>query len=134
AAQAMTGGVYHAATDITGFGLLGHAWEMAGKTGVRFRFHFDSLPFVYGARALADDWLFPGGSNRNEEAYQAHVDFGPNMTDEMRLLLFTPETSGGLLVALPPAEVEPFRARCDVLNQPSWVVGGVLEGEGIEVY
>jgi len=133
AARAMTGGVYHAATDVTGFGLLGNAWEMIQGGGARFSFYFDALPFVYGARALADDWLFPGGANRNEAAYRDHVDFASHISEEMRMLIFTPETSGGLLIALPPDEVDAFHGRCAALGQPAWVVGEVLAGEGIEV-
>ena len=133
AARAMTAGSYHAATDITGFGLLGHAWEMVRQGGICFRFHFDSLPFIHGARALADAWLFPGGSNRNEEAYRPHVRFAPAISEEMQMLMFTPETSGGLLIALPPDEVDRYRARCAQRAQPVWVVGEVLEGDGIEV-
>lgn len=133
AARAMTAGAYHAATDITGFGLLGHAWEMVRQGGVRFRFEFEALPYVYGAKALADDWLFPGGANKNQAAYQAQVDFADHLSDEMRLLMFTPETSGGLLIALPPDELEAFQGRCAAVDQPVWVVGEALEGEGIEV-
>jgi selenide,water dikinase len=133
AAQAMTAGSYHAATDITGFGLLGHAWEMVRDGGIRFRFRLDSLPFVHGAKALADAWLFPGGSNRNEEAYRSHVRFAPSISEEMQVLMFTPETSGGLLIALPPGEVTSYQARCAVRGQLVWIVGEVLEGEGIEV-
>jgi selenide,water dikinase len=133
AAQAMTAGSYHAATDITGFGLLGHAWEMVREGGICFRFHLDSLPFVYGSQALADAWLFPGGSNRNEEAYRPHVRFAPPISEEMQMLMFTPETSGGLLIALPPGEVARYQARCAARGQPVWVVGEVMEGDGIEV-
>jgi selenide,water dikinase len=133
AARAMTAGVYHAATDITGFGLIGHSWEMAGRTGVCFRFHLDALPFVHGARSLAEDWLFPGGANRNQEAYAPHVTFSPDIGEEVQMLLHTPETSGGLLIAVPAEEVEPLVERCAALRQPAWLVGDVLEGEGIRV-
>lgn len=133
AARAMVAGPYHAATDITGFALLGHAWEMAGRSSVRFRFRFDSLPYVYGAKDLAEDWLFPGGANNNEHAYASYVDFAESLSDEMRMLMFTPETSGGLLIALPPEELRPFQDRCAAAGQPVWVVGDVLEGEGLQV-
>jgi selenide, water dikinase len=133
AARAMTAGIYHAATDITGFALLGHAWEMAGRSGVRFRFWFESLPFVYGAKELAQDWLFPGGTNKNETAYAPHVGFVESIADEMRMLMFTPETSGGLLIALPPEELGPFQERCAAVDQPVWVVGDVVDGEGLTV-
>lgn len=133
AAQAMMGGTCHAATDITGFGLLGHALEMLRAGGVRFRFRFDSLPFIYGAQALANAWLFPGGANKNEKAYRPLVDFAPSISEEMQMLLFTPETSGGLLIAVAPEEVKGFQERCASRDQPSWIVGEVIEGEGIGV-
>jgi selenide,water dikinase len=133
AARAMTAGTYHAATDITGFALLGHAWEMAEPSGVRFRFWFESLPYVYGAKDLAEDWLFPGGSNKNEKAFSPYVDFVEPIGEEMRMLMFTPETSGGLLIALPPEELQPFQDRCAAADQSVWVVGDVLEGEGLAV-
>jgi selenide,water dikinase len=124
---------FHAATDITGFGLLGHAFEMADKGGVRFRFQVERLPFLEGATHYADLWLFPGGACRNEEFYRAHVDVAQGISEEMQMLLFTPETSGGLLIALPPAAWESFQALCQAAGQPSWRVGQVLEGQGIEV-
>ena len=133
AAQAMTAGVCHAATDITGYALLGHAWEMAQPSGVRFRFRWESLPFVHGAHELAELWLFPGGANKNEAAYAPWVEFAESLSEEMRMLLFTPETSGGLLIALPPAELHPFQERCAAAGQPVWVVGDVLAGEGLVV-
>ena len=123
----------HACTDVTGFALLGHSYEMAQKGGVRLRFFFDSLPFVEGAMGYADDNLFPGGSCRNQEAYEHHVDFAPSLSEEMRLLLFTPETSGGLLAAISPEEVDPLLALFAEAQHPCWVVGEVVEGEGIEV-
>ena len=133
AAEAMRGGTFHAATDITGFGLLGHSYEMAEKSGVRARFRFDALPFHPGAIGYAEDWLFPAGANHNESAYASHVRFGSSIDEELRLLLFTPETSGGLLIALPEGDVEGLLARCEALGQQAWIVGDVTEGEGIEV-
>lgn len=133
AAQAMTAGVFHTATDITGFGLLGHGCEIAGRSGVRLRFDFEALPFVYGAKELAQAWLFPAGANKNETTYRPYVAFADHIPLEMQMLLFTPETSGGLLIALPPDEVKNFRSRCAALNQSMWIVGEVLVGTGLEV-
>ena len=133
AAEAMQGGEFHAATDITGFGLLGHAYEMAEKSGARLRFCFDDLPFHPGAKEYAELLLFPGGANRNRDAYNRYVRFAAHLDYEMQLLLFTPETSGGLLIAMPPGEVERFQARCAALGQKAWLVGEVVEGVGIEV-
>jgi selenide,water dikinase len=123
---------FHAVTDITGFGLLGHGYEMAAPSGVRFRFHWARLPFLPGAQTYADLWLFPGGSCNNQRTYEAHVEFN-GLEEEMEMLLWTPETSGGLLAALPPAEADRFEALCRQAGQPVWRVGEVVEGEGIEV-
>jgi selenide,water dikinase len=122
-----------ACTDITGFALLGHASEMALKGGVRLRFAFDQLPFVSGAVGYAEDNLFPGGSCNNQRAYQRHVDFSPALSEEMQLLLFTPETSGGLLAAVPPQRLDDLLALFAAASHPCWVVGQVMEGTGIEV-
>jgi selenide,water dikinase len=123
----------NACTDVTGFALLGHACEMAQKGSVRLRFHFDKLPFVAGAVGYADDNLFPGGSCNNQRAYEAIVDFAPSLFEEMQLLLFTPETSGGLLAAIPSEKLNTLLALFAGVNHPCWLIGQVAEGEGVEV-
>ena len=123
----------HACTDITGFALLGHGYEMVHKGGVRLRFFFDKLPFVAGAVRYAEDNLFPGGSCNNQRAYEQHVDFAPGLSEEMQLLLFTPETSGGLLAAVPRGKLNALCALFAATGQQCWVVGEVAAGEGIEV-
>jgi selenide,water dikinase len=123
----------NACTDITGFALLGHGYEMAQKGGVRLRFVFDRLPFVAGAVGYAEDNLFPGGSCKNQSAYEQHVQFDPRLAEEMQLLLFTPETSGGLLAAVSPDKLDALRERFARAGHPCWVIGEVLEGAGIEV-
>ena len=100
----------HACTDITGFALLGHGYEMAERSRVGLRFYLDRLPFVDGAVHYAGRWLFPGGTCRNEQAYEHGVHFGPGVSEEMQQLLFTPETSGGLLVAIPEGAVATLRS------------------------
>jgi selenide,water dikinase len=123
----------HACTDVTGFALLGHGYEMAERSDARFRFYFDRVPFLDGAKQYADDNLFPGGSCRNQDAYEQWVDFAPGISEEMQLLLFTPETSGGLLVAVSPDRLEKLSALFAKAAHPCWVIGDVVEGEGIEV-
>ena len=122
-----------ALTDITGFALLGHGYEMAEKSGVRLLFDFQRLPFVSGSKQYAEDWLFPAGSCKNQRAYEGQVTFGAGIEEEMQMLLFTPETSGGLLIAVAPekrgALVELFAAE----NHPCWQVGQVVEGQGVQV-
>ena len=123
----------HACTDITGFALLGHALEMAERSHARLQFDLDRLPFIDGARGYAADYLFPGGTCRNETAYGPFVDFAPAVPDEMRKLLFTPETSGGLLVAVPAEKLATLTGLFAAEGQPYWIVGEVLAGEGVEV-
>ena len=121
------------ATDITGFSLLGHASEMAALSGVGLRFRLADLPFLPGAREYAEQWLFPAGANRNQEHFGCGVTFAEAIGDELRLLLFTPETSGGLLLAVPADRLAELLALAAEAGQPMWVVGEVVEGFGIEV-
>jgi len=123
----------HACTDITGFALLGHSYEMAQKGGVRLRFFLDSLPFVAGAVEYADQWLFPGGTCNNENAYAEAITFDDGIAEEMQQLLFTPETSGGLLAAVSPRKLDELLNLFAEAHHPCWIVGEVVEGEGIQV-
>jgi len=123
----------HACTDITGFSLLGHGYEMAERSGARLRFSLDRLPFLDGAVRYADEWLFPAGTCRNETCFGRHVDFAVDISAEMRQLLFTPETSGGLLLAVAPEKADTLTAAFTGAGQPLWIVGEVTTGRGIEV-
>ncbi len=123
----------NACTDITGFSLLGHGYEMAEKSGVRLRFRLEAIPLLSGAHDYAEESLFPGGSCRNRDAYRKHVEFASYMTEEEQMLLFTPETSGGLLLSVSAECREELLLRFSASGEPAWVVGEVLEGHGIEV-
>jgi selenide,water dikinase len=133
AVQLLQRHVVHACTDITGFALLGHSCEMAEKSGVLLRIDADAVPFLPGAREYADAWLFPGGTGRNRTAYADQVQFAENIHEEMRQLLFTPETSGGLLAAVPRTCLDDLKAAFNAANEPLWEIGEVLEGAGITV-
>jgi selenide,water dikinase len=133
AAQIMQRVGVHGVTDITGFALLGHGYEMAEKSGVRLRFQLGRIPFLEGAREYADMWLFPGGTCNNERAYQHAVTFASGIEEETQQLLYTPETSGGLLAAVPPEGLEALIAHFDEAGHPCWVIGEVVEGAGVEV-
>jgi selenide,water dikinase len=122
----------HAITDITGFALLGHAYEMASSSGARFCFALDQLPFLPGAKDYAEQWLFPGGSCNNQRTFEDHVD-SERLEEEMEMLLYTPETSGGLLIALAQEEAGRLEALCQQAGQAIWHVGEVVEGEGVLV-
>ena len=123
----------HACTDVTGFALLGHGYEVAEKSGVRLRFHVEKLPLVKGAVQYAGQWLFPGGTCNNERAYEHAVHFAPGIPEEMQQLLYTPETSGGLLAAVPAERLETLTTLFAEEELACWVVGEVMGGEGIEV-
>jgi len=122
-----------ACTDVTGFALLGHSQEMAALSGVGIRFHLEKLPFLDGAEGYAEDWLFPAGACRNQKHYSPWVHFAPGISEEMQMLLFTPETSGGLLIALSAEKLERLTAFFEAEGQEYWVIGEVVEGEGVEV-
>ena len=90
----------HAATDVTGFGLLGHAREMALASKVSFTIDSEQIEFLPEARELAQEGFLPGGLKRNLEFIGGCVDFAPGVPEEVRNLLFDPQTSGGLLFSV----------------------------------
>lgn len=120
-------------TDITGFGFLGHALEMADASGVALRVEYSRLPFLGGAKDYAEKGIFPGGAFDNKSHVGAAVKFDDNMNDPSKMLLFDPQTSGGLLLGVPREKLDEFEKRAKELNQPAWVIGEVCAGEGIEV-
>jgi selenide,water dikinase len=94
-----------AATDITGFGLLGHLGNILNASGVGADVEFNALPLLQGARELASRGVIPGGTERNLEA-ASHVTWGEQLTQADRYLCVDAQTSGGLLLAVDPAKVE----------------------------
>lgn len=122
-----------ACTDVTGFSLLGHSCEMAQKSNVRIQLSFSQLPFLDGALDYAGKRFFPGGACNNERYYKKHVDFEAGLSEEQKMALFTPETSGGLLAAVSKDSVEFLENRFKQKRHSFWIVGEVVEGEGVEV-
>jgi selenide,water dikinase len=122
-----------AVTDITGFALLGHTKEMAEKSRVGIRLGLESLPFLEGAKKYAQEQIFPAGARRNQKCYDPHVRFAPSISEWMQMLLYTPETSGGLLIAVPEKKLGELTALFDREGQSYWVIGRVVEGKGVEV-
>ena len=129
ASQAATAVGVRGGTDVTGFSLLGHAWEMALASQVRLRFEFEQVPVIEAARGYADQWIFPGGASDNRLYYQPHVNFSPAIAEPSQMLLFDPQTSGGLLLAVPREKLGAFQAQAENLEQPVWVVGEVIAGQ-----
>jgi selenide,water dikinase len=115
-----------AATDITGFGFLGHASEVSEASQVTLRVSFDAVPFIGGVEKYAEAWIFPGGSAANKQAFEKHVRFEEGIGDGEQMLLFDAQTSGGLLVCVPPGHLEAFSAVMASSGAPWWQIGEVL--------
>ncbi len=114
-----------AATDVTGFGLIGHACEMAAGAGVTVRLDLAKVPVMPGVDALIRDGLVPAGCYRNRDHY-SRLSCCSGLSADLLLPLFDPQTSGGLLVALSPADAGQFLARAADTGCFAVCVGEVL--------
>jgi selenide,water dikinase len=92
----------HACTDITGFGFLGHALEMAEGSGIGMRIRASEVPYFQGIRPFVEEGLVPGGLIRNRKFREKQLDVGPGCPEWLIDILFDPQTAGGLLISLPP--------------------------------
>ena len=122
-----------AGTDITGYSLLGHALEMAKASGVSLELHLASIPFISGARRYAKQGIFPGGAFDNQKYFAFQVDFENSIDEASQMLLFDPQTSGGLLLGVPQQKLDSFLSVAKERGQPAWLIGVVQEGMGIKV-
>jgi selenide,water dikinase len=120
-------------TDITGYSLLGHALEMANASAVSLNFELAKIPFLAGARRYAERGIFPGGAFDNKKHFASHVTFAESVDEPNQMLLFDPQTSGGLLLGVPQEQLEAFLRRAAEMGQAAWSVGSVSQGLGIEV-
>jgi selenide,water dikinase len=92
-----------------------------------------NIPFVAGAKKYAKLWTFPGGALTNSSFFRDKVRFKAGVPEEEQMLLFDPQTSGGLLLAIRKPKLGAFMEQMDNAAQPAWIVGQVVPGEGIEV-
>jgi selenide,water dikinase len=122
-----------AGTDITGYSLLGHALEMAEASGVSLHIRFADIPFISGARKYAGQGIFPGGAFDNKKHFEPGVAFANSVDEPNQMLLFDPQTSGGLLLGVPSDRLDSFVERAQEVGQPLWVIGHVEKGTGIKV-
>jgi selenide, water dikinase len=128
AASAMLRHGVHAATDITGFGLAGHASRMADGSGVTLRIEESDLPLLSGALECCRAGMIPGGGRRNREFFGPRVKISDEVASEMVEMAFDPQTSGGLLIALPESEATPLLADLQASgNIDAAVIGRVVE-------
>lgn len=128
AAEAMEGLDVHAATDVTGYGLLGHAHEMMDASGTTGEFDVSKIPLLSSARRLAGRGIAPDGSRVNVRNLKPRAAIAAGVTDEDFLLLCDAQTSGGLLVALPESSAATYVARCRERGaRETAVIGRVVE-------
>jgi selenide, water dikinase len=124
----------HALTDVTGFGLLGHLWEMAKGAGVRARLELERIPLLEGIPALAEQGVIPGGTKTNLEFVKKHVRFPDGLPEHVQHVLADAQTNGGLLAAVAEKDVKKALAALEKAKQPAWVIGTLEKGRAsIEV-
>lgn len=118
----------HALTDVTGFGLLGHLWNVAEGSGLVAIIDSDRVPLHPGVEALAREGVVPGGSRRNLEDVARHVSFADALPEWKRLVLADAQTNGGLLAAVSEADVEAILERLAEKGVRGVVIGELREG------
>lgn len=129
------GGI-HAATDVTGFGLMGHSSEMSAKSGVRLVISAGSVPLLPGVPGYAAGGYIAGGLGRNRDHFAqfgAGVAFHPEVDPTLQAIMFDPQTSGGLLFSVDPARAQALHDAFTGAGQPLWQIGHVESGSGIVV-
>jgi len=119
----------HAATDVTGFGLLGHLHNMMNASGTAAELDAATVPLLPRAMELAERGTIPGGTKRNREALDAHVKFGTEVPEPLRVLLFDAQTSGGLLISVEAGQADALVNALEREGTPAAVrIGRVARG------
>ncbi len=129
AADAMLAVGVNAATDVTGFGLLGHLGEIVRASGVGAHIHADQVPILDAARSLAEKGMVPGGTRRNRDALTNVVRWEPDIDEVSQLLLCDAQTSGGLLIAVSAERCEDLVARLRAAPTIAAAIIGEIGGE-----
>jgi selenide,water dikinase len=133
ASRAMLACGAHAATDITGFGLLGHAGGMATASGVHFTIEAHAVPFMEHVLELIQRGVVPGGTRHNAQTHAKFTHVAPNVGDAVRIGLSDAQTSGGLLIAVAPERVGGLTRDLRAVDSIAAVIGEVRAGSGISV-
>ncbi len=129
AAEVMLSVGVNACTDVTGFGLLGHAQELAEASGVLLRIDAAALPVYPHTQELAQIGLVPQGSYSNREHYMARVVNGSDLPPEIVDLIADPQTSGGLLMVVAKERKDQLVERLNAAGCGAWIIGGIAEGQ-----
>jgi selenide,water dikinase len=127
AAEAMVEAGATAATDVTGFGLVGHGSEMADAGKVTLEIAVEDVPIIEGALSFIERGLAPGGLFSNQHYYSRRVEKRTSADRKLVELMYDPQTSGGLLIALPPDALGVFEAALGARGERGWVIGRVVE-------
>jgi selenide, water dikinase len=126
-------GAVHALTDVTGFGLLGHAWEMASGSGVAFRLRAEAVPVLEGVHALAAKDVVPGGSKANLRWVTPNLRVADGLAPTWAIVLADAQTNGGLLAAVEPSRAEPLLAELRAAGVQAAAIGDVVGGEAARI-
>lgn len=129
ASELMQATTVHACTDITGFGLLGHACEMIEGTEVGMVIHATAVPFLAEAKGLAEIGIIPGGMYRNRDFRLHMVDLEPGVPEVLSVIMFDPQTSGGLLMSLAADEADALLAAMHAEGLTDAAIIGEVVGE-----
>lgn len=124
----------HGGTDITGYSFLGHALEMAQASGVELRVAFDSIPLLENALKYAHQFMFPGGAFDNRDFFGKRVIFEKELPEYLQMMLFDPQTSGGLLLSVSEVESGHFEELMSAGGNLFWQVGEVRAGAGVTIF
>jgi selenide,water dikinase len=116
----------HTATDITGFGLVGHVRELAKASGVSVRLVASQVPLLPGARQCVRAGHVPGGLKNNRDFAECAVEYAAHVADDLKALLFDPQTAGGLIISVAAAAAERLAAALRSAGVPAVEVGDVL--------
>jgi len=116
----------HALTDITGFGLIGHAREMALASNVSLVFKSANIPVLEGALDCIDAGYIPGGLKANRDFAECMVGYEPSVPDDVRTLLFDPQTAGGLLISVAAEDTGTLTRALQDAGVPAVEIGEVL--------
>ena len=123
----------HSGTDVTGFSLMGHSWEMIRYCNVGLRYRYADIPFTPNYEKYMEMGMFSAGANENYNFYIDKVKFAEDIDENHQMMLFDPQTSGGLLLGIHPDKIDAFLAKAAEKGQFAKVIGEVVEGDGIEV-
>ena len=130
ASEAMVAAGVNAATDVTGFGMLGHAYEMAHAANVTISINAAAVPVLEEARGYIDPKFTCGGSNRNAAYTESRVEYATHVTDDQRAVLNDVQTSGGLLIAVPSDRSKQLVAAIrDGGDSYAAAIGEVVDGD-----